>query len=257
VIGDSAKAFQPCDPNNPNGQIQAYGTGGIPPYSFAMSGGNFQSSGIFAGLNFGTYQLLIRDSLGCSTTFSAVIDSSSILPSPDFLLSTTEIKGDTFVLVDISNPRPDSVHWILPANCSVINSDPFAPHIIHADTGAFQITMMAWFGDCQMQITKNVTVIWPDTSFANSNNNNGIADLTLYPNPNTGQFTVDITLYKKQTLAIFIFDDIGNEVMRLPYAATDHVSANVQMTNAAPGSYVLKVIAEYDSRNRTFLISQH
>lgn len=257
AVGDSVNTFQPCDPNNPNGQIQAYGTGGITPYVFALDSGNFQSTGIFTGLNFGTYQVTVKDSLGCSTVFSTVIDTSSILPAPDFLLSTTETKGDTFVVVDISNPRPDSVHWILPANCTIINNDMFSPQIIHADTGSFQITMMAWFGDCQMQITKNITVILPDTSFANGYNNNGISSLTLYPNPSTGQFTVDVTLYKKQAIALFIFDGIGNEVMRLLFSNTDSVSANIQMNNPAPGSYVLKVIAEYDSRTKTFLINQH
>jgi len=257
LLGDSVHTFQPCDPNNPNGQIQAYGTGGTPPYQFALNGGSFQSSGIFPGLNFGTYSVSVKDSLGCLFGFSATIDQSSTLPTPDFILATTEIQGDTFVLVDISNPRPDSVKWVLPAGCTIINSDPFSPQIVHTDTGSMQITLVAWFGICQMQLTKNILVVEPDTNLANSSNNNGIANLVLYPNPNTGQFTVDISFYKKQSFAIFIFDALGNELLRVPYSETDFASAAISLNNVAPGTYLLKVIAEYDSRNRAFLINQH
>jgi len=256
ALGDSVNTFQPCDPNNPDGEVQAFGTGGIPPYQYAINNGAFQSSGIFTGLNFGTYTVAIRDTLGCSFSFSTVIDTTSLLPAPDFILSTSQVQGDTFVLVDISNPRPDSVKWVLPANCILVNSDPYAPQIIHADTGALQITMMAWFGTCQMQLTKNIVVTLPDTTMANSHNNNGISNLVLYPNPNSGQFTVDVSFYKKQTFAIFIFDAIGNEILRLSFPDSDAASAAINLNNPAPGTYILKVIAEYDSETRTFLIDQ-
>ncbi len=256
AISDSVKTFQPCDPNNVNGQVQAYGIGGIPPYLYALNGGAPQSSNIFGGLNFGNYAVTITDALGCSHAFSTTIDNSSILPAPDFILSTQQIKGDTFVLVDISNPRPDSIAWLLPANCTMINSNAFAPQIVHADTGALQVTMYAWFGTCQMQLTRNIVVMQPDTSFATDHNNNGIASLVLYPNPNSGQFTVDVTFHKKQSFAIFIFDALGNELQRVPYSQTDSASAAIQLNNPAPGTYLLKIIAEYDSRNRSFMISQ-
>lgn len=255
-VGDSVNTFQPCDPNNPNGQIQAYGTGGIPPYQFALNGGAMQASGIFANLNFGTYTVTVQDNMGCATVFSAIIDSTSLLPAPDFILSTSQIQGDTFVLVDISNPRPDSAQWLLPPNCVIVNNDPFNPVIVQADTGAFQVTMLAWFGPCQMQLTKNIVVIPADTNLATAGNDNGIADLVLYPNPNSGQFTVDVTFYKKQSCALFIFDALGNELFRLPFSETDFASANISLNNPAPGTYVLKVIAEYDSKYKIFLIDQ-
>ena len=255
-VGDSAQTFQPCDPSNPSGQVHAYATGGVPPYQYALNGGALQPGGIFSNLNFGTYTITVADSMGCSTVFTALIDSSSVLPSPDFILSTTQIHGDTFVLVDISNPRPDSVQWILPSSATIINTDPFAPQIVHADTGTFQVTIVAWFGTCMMQLTKPITVTPPDTTVANSYNHNGIASLNLYPNPNTGQFTVDVTFYKKQSFAIFIYDAVGNEVLRAPFADTDAASVPVSLNSPTPGTYIMKVVAEYDSKHIIFLIEQ-
>lgn len=256
-LNDSTTTFQPCDPNNLNGEIQVYGTGGIAPYQYALNSGNYQWISIFNYLNFGAYTITVRDSLGCLHSSTAIIDTSSILPAPDFILATTETRTDTFVIVDISDPRPDSVVWILPAGCTIINADPFAPEIVYTDTGSLQITMHAWFGACQMQLTRNIEVIEPDTNFANEHNNNGIASLNLYPNPNSGQFTVDVTFHKKQSFAIFIFDATGNEVLRLPFTNADSANVFVNLSNSSPGAYLIKVIAEYDSRNLNFLIDQH
>lgn len=254
-LSDSISTFIPCDPNHPNGQIQVYATGGILPYSYSINSGPLQSQSIFPNLSFGAYTVELADSLGCTFNSSTAIDSSSLRPAPEFILSTNEIKGDTFVLVDISNPRPDSVEWILPSNCTVINSDPFAPAIINSDTGTMQITMLCWFGTCNMSLTKNIHVFKSDTLHATDHNANGIKSIILYPNPNTGNFTADITFYKTQTFAIFIFDALGNEILRLPYNNLDFVSAPISIPNPSPGTYVLKVISEYDSKTKTIQVT--
>ncbi|MGZ3942104.1 MAG: T9SS type A sorting domain-containing protein [Bacteroidia bacterium] len=255
-LSDSTSAFAPCDPNHPNGQIQVYANGGILPYSYSLNSSAFQPLSVFPNLSFGTYTISLTDSLGCLFTSSSTIDSSRLRPASDFILSTNEIKGDTFVLVDISNPRPDSVRWILPANCTVINSDPFAPEIINSDTGTIQITMLSWFGTCNMSLTKNIHVFEFDTLHASDHNANRIKSIILYPNPNTGNFTADITFYKVQTFAIFIFDALGNELLRLPFNNLDFISAPISIPNPSPGTYVLKVISEYDSKTKTIQVTR-
>jgi len=255
VVSDSIVAFIPCDPNHPNGQIQAFASGGIPYYTYSLNNGMYQPSGVFPNLNFGTYTVSVRDARGCSFHSSKTIDSLSLRSSPDFILSTNETKGDTFVIVDISNPRPDSVSWILPTGCQIINNNSFTTEIINSDTGALQITMIAWFGTCQMSLTKNIHIFKFDTSIATNYNNNGIKSITLYPNPNTGHFTVDVSLYKAQTFVIFVIDALGQELLHLPYNNLDFISAPINISNPIPGTYLLKVIAEYDSQNKSFLIT--
>ncbi|MBS1638034.1 MAG: T9SS type A sorting domain-containing protein [Bacteroidetes bacterium] len=256
-VQDSAKTFLPCDPNLPLGQIQVYGYGGVQPYTYAIGSSSFQTSNNFANLAFGTYTLHVLDNLGCSTTSTATIDNSSLRPEPNFLVTTNMFASDTFVVVDISNPRPDSVQWTFPPNCQVIdNSNPFSPVIVNSDTGSFVINLKAFFGSCEMNKSKTVHIGSIDTTLANSTNNNGIQNIILYPNPNSGQFNVEVSLYKKQTFAILIYDANGIEQYRQTVNEGDYINQAINMTSAGSGSYVLKVVAEYDSKQKPFIISQ-
>lgn len=256
-IQDSSKTYLPCDPNSPFGQIQTFPYGGIPPYQFAIGSGTYQASNTFLNVPFGTHTISIKDNLGCTKTTTATIDNSSLRPEPNFLITTNMFKSDTFVVVDISNPRPDSVQWTFPPSCSIIdNSNPFSPVIVNSDTGTFVINMKAFFGSCEMNKAKTVHIGNVDTTFANVYNNNGIESITLYPNPNSGQFNVEVRLYKKQTFAVFIYDATGVESYRQTINESDYINLPVNMSSATPGSYVLRVVAEYDAKQRTFVISQ-
>ncbi len=57
-----------------NGAVTVRITGGIPPYSFSLSGGGFQSDSTFTGLTSGNYTVIVRDSKGCTDFVSVHIN---------------------------------------------------------------------------------------------------------------------------------------------------------------------------------------
>jgi PKD-like domain len=257
VLSDSTLSFQPCDPLQPTGQVQVYALGGVPPYQYSIDGGStFQNSGVFGNLGYGNYSFIIRDTLGCTRSTSAVIDTNSLSPAPDFLLSTNPDMGDTVVIVDISNPRPDSVNWIFPPSVTVIDSNQFAPVILYGDTGSFTITMQAYYGSCEVNYVRNVIIGPFVPGGASPWNNNGIDTLIVYPNPNNGTFTVDLQLHAEQTFVIQVFDANGIERFRMPPLTTDNWNGSITIPGALPGNYQLRVTAEYDSESRIIIVTQ-
>ncbi|HWB63216.1 MAG TPA: T9SS type A sorting domain-containing protein [Chitinophagales bacterium] len=56
-----------------NGSVTVNGSGGIPPYSYNINSGSYQSSGVFSGLDLGTYTFGVMDSNGCTASTSATI----------------------------------------------------------------------------------------------------------------------------------------------------------------------------------------
>jgi hypothetical protein len=249
--------FAPCGATNA-GSISITAIGGLPPFSYSINNGTtYQTSTLFSGLSLGNYGIILRDSLGCEYDHYTAISDSSQLPSPQFLVGTYHAIGDTVVLVDVSNPPADSTSWIYPPNVVVIDSNTISPVIIVTDTGSFDITLQAFYGSCMADTTKTIYVGEFDTTFATSQNMNGIESVVLYPNPNAGTFTIDLTLYKKQQVVITVQDMTGYAYHFSQYGEVDFVSENIVLPySAVNGTYVLKLISEYDSAYIQFIISR-
>lgn len=255
-IVDSLALFQNCD-NTPFGTITFYAQGGTPPYQYSINNGTtFNSLNTFTQIPFGTYPLIIKDSLGCAKSNSATLNGNSNLPIPKFIASTFNFSKDTIVLVDLSNPRPDSVEWVLPIGMQKVGGNIFNPVIAVNDTGNFTVTMRSFYGTCVLQTTKIVRFKQSDSSYANNYNSNGIKSLNVYPNPNTGLFTVDIEFYKKQNFSIQVWDNLAHQHYYHNAHESDHLILPVDVTQLINGTYILKIVGEYDSRNQLFIISK-
>jgi hypothetical protein len=255
-IRDSTVTFTLCDSSVANGQLQIIANSGVLPYQYSITNGqSFQSSPVFTNLSYGDYPILIQDALHCVHSDAATVNALSHKPFPDFIVSTNMMQSDSFVVVDISNPRPDTVIWTFPTSVTVVNNNPFAPVIVSSDTGAVSISMETHFGTCIMNVTKTVQFIKADTVTAFPNGN-GIKSITVFPNPNTGQFSVEVKLYKKQTFAIYVYNSQGIEQTRITVPNSDYNLSTVSLPNPIAGTYVLKVIAEYDSKSKTIVVTQ-
>lgn len=253
-LHDSLAVFQACDGSN-TGTIQAHFAGGVPPYQLSIDGGSFSGSTVFSNVPFGVHVITLRDMLGCTRTDTAEINAYSNLPQPLFLVASNTMLGDTIVLVDISNPRPDSVQWLLPPGAQIVGGTNFSPEILLPDTGNFFITLRAFFGSCVLDTTKLIHNGPVDTTFATAQNQNGIDSLALYPNPNNGQFTVTVDLFKKQNVLLQVFDGLTMLHFQQLIISSDHIVLPVGLPSALPdGTYLLRVVGEYDVRHLVFIL---
>lgn len=257
AVMDSTVSFQPCDPLQPTGEIQIYPWGGVPPYLFSIDNGlSWQNNGVFSTLTYGSYQFLVQDAIGCTHSTTGIIDTNSLSPSPAFLVSTSPESGDTLVIVDVSNPRPDSVAWNFPAGTEIVDTSMFSPVIIPSDTGSFVISMHAFYGSCEVILTRTIYVQPFDSLNADQWMNNGIDSLILYPNPNSGTFTVHTELQGAQNFVVLVMDELGNERARQQVYNAAVWTGTMSVSNPVPGNYILRVIAEFDSAEIVLVIAQ-
>jgi hypothetical protein len=56
-----------------DGEITVVPVGGVPPYQYKLSGGDYQSENVFKGLKAGIHWISIRDSRGCVSMCEAII----------------------------------------------------------------------------------------------------------------------------------------------------------------------------------------
>lgn len=255
-IKDSLVTFQNCD-NTPFGSIIAYASGGITPYKYSINNGiTFSTINTFTNLPFGNYTVLIKDSLGCLRSGNTSLNGNSNLPTPKFIASTFNYKRDTIVLVDLSNPRPDSVQWTLPPQMNIVGGSMFSPLVHINDTGNFMIIMKSFYGTCMLSTSKMIRFSESDTIHATATNANGIKSIILYPNPNSGSFTVNVEFFKKQNASIQVWDATPYKHYQQNFQETAIISLPVNLAQLNNGTYILRVIGEFDSRNITFIISK-
>ena len=132
----------------------------------------------------------------------------------------------------------------------------FNPIIVISDTGQFLITMKAFYGNCIINATKLIKFFPQDSLHANYHNANGIKTVLLFPNPNTGQFTVSIEFYKKQNASVHVWDTSPFKHLQQNYYDVDMILLPVNLSQLQNGNYILRVIGEYDAKNKSFIINK-
>lgn len=85
------------------GTITATGSGGTAPYVYSLNGGAFQSSGIFTGLNSGTYSVTVRDNYLCTATSSVIISEPAISPDNQTIAGTNTWTGHLYDGTNFNN----------------------------------------------------------------------------------------------------------------------------------------------------------
>jgi hypothetical protein len=228
------------------------------PFTYSIDNGiNYQASSVFNDLYIGDYPILVRDSINCEYSYMATIDENSSLPSPAFLFSTYNFETDTVVLIDVSNPPTDSTFWLFPTELIVLDNNPLSPMILLPDTGTFQITMQAYYGTCLVELSKLIYASPFDSLAATQYNLNGIKSIELYPNPTTGNFTVEVEFYKSQRAALVVQDMLANTYVFEEYDESFTIAQDIYLDGTViDGSYVLKIVSEFDSASITFILAR-
>jgi len=117
--------------------------------------------------------------------------------------------------------------------------------------------MNAFFGTCLVELTKPIYAALFDSTNANHYNQNGIKTIGLYPNPTSGNFTVTVEFYKTQRAAMVVQDMIGNTYVFNEYDETLTISQDIFLDlSVLDGTYVLKLISEFDSAYITFILAR-
>jgi hypothetical protein len=251
------EAFQPCG-EEATGSIVISPISGLTPFAYSIDDGEtFTSIPFFNGLDYGEYTVWLKDSINCLYAFDVTIDRSSSLPTPSFLFSTYNFQTDTIIVIDVSNPPTDSVQWAFSPEIEWIGNIDSAPLLALPETGSFTITMSAFYGSCMIELTKEVFVADLDSTYATFYNQNGIESINLYPNPTSGNFTLSLSFYKKQNAQLSIQDMKGYVYETKSYTSLSTLLESfVLPAEAVNGTYVLKVVSEFDSAYITFILSR-
>ncbi|WP_159090908.1 T9SS type A sorting domain-containing protein [Aquimarina aquimarini] len=165
----------------------------------------------------GSYQVMVTDSKGCLAVDSIFIDKVTDIINAQFIASTYVYAGEKFVIVDNSDPIPDTIDWIFPEVAIVSYEDDNYAEAVFETAGEYEVTLQTYLGACTAMTTKKIIVI--DKEFEGEERENekeihSYIDYLVYPNPtNTGRFTVDVNLSKPQNINLKIYNMVDNTLL--------------------------------------------
>ncbi|WP_378181384.1 T9SS type A sorting domain-containing protein [Aquimarina sp. SS2-1] len=160
----------------------------------------------------GSYTVSVTTALGCISTDTIEILALEDEISAEFLVSTDLFVNESFVIVDVSNPLPDTVEWILPEAATSIDITDRYAELRFDQPGEYDITLRTTMGDCETFFTKRITV--REAAFdRDSANRNGLQQYLMYPNPTRGNFTIDLLFDKETSIDIKIFSIANNSLI--------------------------------------------
>src|SRR5690606_6351161 len=141
----------------------------------------------------GTYSLTVTSSLGCIGTDAITISRTTAVIGAEFAVSSQVFTGESVVLVDLSNPTPDVIEWILPEGAEVVTSERGYAEVVFNQAGEYVFGMYTELGECQAYQEKRVVVIdreefteGEEGEVSENDKNSFIENYVVYPNPSDG-----------------------------------------------------------------------
>ena len=252
---DSVVIYKFCDASLEQAEIQVFTNGENPPFQFSLNESNWGVNPIFNNVPFGYHLLMIKDAIGCVKWTEVIIDENAQLPEILFLSSTNQTTQDTFLLIDLSQPSPDSCNFLLSGNTLLVDKNPPYYFFVHQDTGIAEIRIQVYYPGCRYEIIKSLNINLQDSLVVNKNERDGIEEFICYPNPTSGILNLSVLLNWKQNVFFEVYDLYGTKVYSSNAQNGTTVNWQADLSFLNEGVNYIKVVSEADMRN--ILIVKH
>lgn len=223
-------------------------------YNWESDNGFTASTAKVAITQAGTYRVAVSNNGGCVVRDTVVITAQNSNINTDYVVSTQAFTNENVTLVNISQPRTDSVRWLIPSMGNVIRpviQTNDKCELIFSDTGRYAITMQAYYASgCIDDTTKTVNVINRGGTVTSGDQSNAYlqAYAVIYPNPNNGTFTVNLNFSEVTRARLRLINTLTNVTVddRLIQGEKDYF-LNYNMGTLMSGVYILVIDASKGS----------
>ncbi len=237
-----------------------YLNAGLPSlnYTWSSSTGFTSSSNEVILTEEAIYWLEVDNGSGCIARDTVNLSVSSIALDALFIMQSEAVVGDTIFASEVSWPIPDSITWSYKVDSVVIyETIENQQWFIFPYTGYYEISLIAYRGNCMSSITKDITIYADPGDLQGPATNPGYTEIlnyTLFPNPNSGQFSVRIELSDPQDVQLRIYEVGGDPVTTWQGDGQTIYQPEFNLT-LQPGAYVCVLHTLTERKTFNFIVA--
>lgn len=198
-----------------------------------------------------TYRVQVADDMGCigRDTMSLAVRSTDL--TPEFLTATSVPAGDTLIIVEVSQPKPQKIEWFFTGEYQVVETGDYYCKVIFTEEGMREVTLNAHSYNCMAQARKTILVTPEGTQDSSEDpakqGYKNLMKVTASPNPSDGFFNVDVELSETAAINIYLVS-LGSGQIIDQRKAHGMKKYNESFNLSMPGPYV--VVVESDGERR-------
>jgi len=188
---------------------------------------------------------IVQIASACGTAVDTILVANYPVATASFTTTTS------FFTVITNNTSTNGTSYFWDFGDGNTSTD-FEPAHAYGGNGTYMITLTA-ISDCGDTVTfSQSVVINPNTGIEE----NGFADLSVYPNPSDGYFTVSLTPEGNEDVLITIQDLSGRMLYEQRFGSSGEVfTVPVDIRGAAAGTYVLRLQSGDHSGIRKIIVN--
>jgi len=199
-----------------------------------------------------TYRVEVQDDSNCIGRDTMSLSTYATDVTPEFLTATSVAAGDTLIMVEVTQPKPQQIDWAFTGEYEVVEQGDYFCKVIFTEQGMRELTLNAHTSDCFAQARKTILVTPPGTGSSDEGEVSNTAyqnllKLGVSPNPTDGFFSVSIELSGKAPVNIYLVDmGSGKIIEQRKREGMDIYSETYNLNK--PGMYVVVVESKGEKR---------
>ncbi len=229
-----------------NGQTAHLDAGeGWMKYQWTKNGGKLAATQTITTTQTGTYIITVWDENNCTAKDTVIVSISDQLFNANFLVPAEADVNDTLVLIEYSNPSPDSVQWDIPGAFAVI-LDEYPLYWLKAEQmGAHELKLIAYFNECISDIKKEVVIKGTHKKAVAPQHDSIVTQpekrmMKLYPNPADKYVTVFIQKEAEERGVLTIYNMAGKPLFQEQLPAKKKIIRGITLDGYKPGMYLVE-----------------
>lgn len=217
------------------GSATAAGAGGTAPYNYVWDDANAQTTAQASNLPAGTYNAMVTDGNGCTTTISSTL--VDVNPLPPVSLGSDTIIFDGFLTLD---PGPGFISYLW------LNGSTNQTYSV-TSTGTYWVIVTDGNG------CTNADSIFVTVEVPLGVNTEAVNLLSVFPNPSTGDFFLS-NQQGDQEMNLSVVDVEGRVVYAKTLNMTKGQTEKLSLNEHAQGVYILSVTTEDETHQYRLIV---